>query len=249
MSSLAKRFARSVLDFVCPQICVFCGYEQPRGPVCDRCRALLPRNCVTCRHCAEPLPMVLPEDVACAACLERPPPFAFARAPFVYSFPIDSALKSLKFHSQFSYVPAFGEYLLDELDAVLEQVDALAPVPLHRWRHARRGFNQAVELCRPLQRATNLPVIGNLRRVKATPSQTGLSAAQRRRNLRDAFAVTGPLRCRRPLIVDDVMTTGETCRHLAQVLLQSGAEQVGVLVLARRSARRHPEVSGDVENA
>jgi predicted amidophosphoribosyltransferase len=69
--------------------------------------------------------------------------------------------------------------------------------------------------------------------VRATPSQSGLAAAARRRNLRNAFTARKPLRFFNPVIVDDVMTTGETCRQIARVLVDAGAKSVGVLVVAR----------------
>jgi ComF family protein len=100
-------------------------------------------------------------------------------------------------------------------------------------RHARRGSNPATEICRPLARARGLPVIRAVRRIRSTPSQSGLDAAERRRNLRNAFAVHGSIQCRHAVIVDDVMTTGETCRQLSQVLVDAGVESVGVLVVAR----------------
>ncbi|MGH8166727.1 MAG: ComF family protein, partial [Woeseiaceae bacterium] len=79
------------------------------------------------------------------------------------------------------------------------------------------------------------PLLRNVRRVRRTRPQSGLDRAARRRNVKEAFAVRGPLHCRRPLIVDDVMTTGETCRQLARELLEAGAVSVGVLTVARAS--------------
>jgi ComF family protein len=96
-----------------------------------------------------------------------------------------------------------------------------------------RGFNQATELCRPLHRATGLPILTQAVRVRATSAQTGLHAAERKRNLENAFAVSGKLQCRHPLIVDDVITTGETCSQLAMSLMEAGAESVSVLTVAR----------------
>ncbi|MEX2125924.1 MAG: phosphoribosyltransferase family protein [Woeseia sp.] len=119
-----------------------------------------------------------------------------------------------------------------------QDADALLPVPLHHWRHSLRGFNQAVELCKPLSRETGLPLLRSAKRIRRTRPQTGLDAAARRRNVKDAFAVTGKLNCRHPLIVDDVMTTGETCRQLAHALLDAGAVTVGVLTVARASPVR-----------
>ncbi len=154
-------------------------------------------------------------------------------AALKYAFPADSALKAFKFNGQLHYAPAFASLLLPLLKREFADADALLPVPLHRWRHARRGFNQASEVTRLLARESKLPVLRTVQRIRATPSQSGLGAAERRRNLKGAFALRTPLSCRYPVIVDDVMTTGETCRQLSRLLIEAGAESVGVLVVAR----------------
>ena len=233
----AQTLVTGAAELLFPQFCAFCGLENPGARICEFCRSLLPGNTQACERCAEPLEARLPDGVHCASCQQRPPPFRYARAPFIYSFPVDSALKSLKFNRDIHYAPVFAEFLLAELQSFPMDIDALLPVPLHRWRHTRRGFNQAIELCKPLRRASGLPMPGNVHRVRPTRTQSGLSAMERRRNLRDAFAVSGKLVCRRPLIVDDVMTTGETCRRLADVLLRHGAQEVGVLAVARSTIR------------
>lgn len=162
------------------------------------------------------------------------------RAALLYTFPVDAALKAFKFDGRLYYAPAFAGLMALELAAHLGHVDALLPVPLHRWRHATRGFNQALELARPLARGSGLPLLRIARRVRPTRPQSGLSAAERRRNLRGAFALTRPLPCRHPLIVDDVLTTGETCSRLARVLLAAGARDVSVLTAARAGTPRLP---------
>lgn len=112
--------------------------------------------------------------------------------------------------------------------------DGLVPVPLHPARLAQRGFNQARELAQPVARAGGLPVLDDAcRRVAATPAQAGLTAAQRRRNLRGAFAVTADLAGLRLAIVDDVLTTGSTAGALARELLRAGAASVEVWAVAR----------------
>ena len=112
-------------------------------------------------------------------------------------------------------------------------VDALLPVPLHRRRQVLRGFNQARELSLPLARRFGLPVSDAARRRHATSYQSGLSAAERRNNLRHAFTVTGEQKYRHIVIVDDVVTTGETTRQLATTLIDVGVQQVSVLAVAR----------------
>ena len=120
---------------------------------------------------------------------------------------------------------------------VLSDAHCVVPVPLHPWRRLTRGFNQAADLSACLER----PVVHALWRRRATAPQTGLTAAARRRNVRDAF-VMSPLvsaRVRKALLddrvvvlIDDVRTTGATLDACAQVLKEAGASEVRALTLA-----------------
>ncbi len=156
-----------------------------------------------------------------------------AIAPLKYEFPVDMAIKSLKFRRNLYYLPVFGELLLLALQTHLKDADGLVPVPLHRWRQALRGFNQAHELARFISHRSGLPIAKNVMRVRATRTQSGLTADERKQNLKNVFELAGQLTIRRPVIVDDVMTTGETCNQLARTLLAAGAERVHVLIIAR----------------
>jgi ComF family protein len=127
---------------------------------------------------------------------------------------------------------------------VLDGAHCAIPVPLHAWRQLRRGFNQAADLAT----ATGLPVVHALWRTRATRAQAGLTAAGRRRNVRQAFRLS-PLRSRHALdcalrdrivvLVDDVMTTGATLQGCAQVLKQAGAREVRALTVARARVRQN----------
>ena len=219
-----------------PQCCALCGVPLNAARFCDDCRADLPWIDVACPRCGLPLVAPLSDGTQCVDCQRNPPTFDIAFAPLVYAFPVDSALKALKFKRQLFYAAAFGELLLPVFQKMFTDVDALLPVPLHRRRHATRGFNQAAELCRPLRRASGLPVISNIRRARFTKPQTGLDATERRRNMKSAFEARGVLGFRHPLVIDDVVTTGETCRQLAGMLLRAGAERVSVLAVARAAS-------------
>lgn len=212
--------------------CVLCGNAAIERYFCSACQVDLPRIPLACERCGQPVTVPVPATTGCADCIAHPPPFRRVRATLLYDFPVDSALKALKFNGRLYYAPAFASLMMVELARHFQHADALVPVPLHRWRHATRGFNQALELSRPLARKSGLPVVRTTRRVRSTQPQTGLDAAARRKNLREAFALDGKLRCRHPLIIDDVMTTGETCRQLAYVLLKGGAQDVSVLTAA-----------------
>jgi ComF family protein len=127
---------------------------------------------------------------------------------------------------------------------LLPDADCVVPVPLHPWRRATRGFNQAADLAARLER----PVVHALWRTRATVPQTGLTAAGRRRNVRDAFS-TSPLLSRRSreraladrivVLVDDVRTTGATLDACARVLKEAGVREVRALTVARADAPEH----------
>jgi len=141
----------------------------------------------------------------------------------------------MKFRGQLMYAPAFASLLAPLLKAEFPEFDMLVAVPLHRWRHITRGFNQSAELCKELETLTNLRQSYDAKRIRATRTQSGLTSARRKKNLQGAFSVRGKLCGRYPLIIDDVITTGATCEHLALALLAAGAEKVGVLTVARSS--------------
>ncbi|MDH5620368.1 MAG: phosphoribosyltransferase family protein, partial [Gammaproteobacteria bacterium] len=106
--------------------------------------------------------------------------------------------------------------------------------PLHWRRRWLRGFNQAVEIAIPVARRLRVPLIGNVRRKRATPFQSGLSAKERAQNLRSAFTVKGDVRqYRHVLIVDDVITTGTTVQQVALALQRAGVNNVSALAIAR----------------
>ncbi len=141
-------------------------------------------------------------------------------------------VQALKYQSRLA-VAAYFTGLLENCGP-LDGIDLIVPMPLHRRRLQERGFNQAVELARPLARKWALPIeLAAVERCLDTQPQAGLPWAARRANLRGAFACHGKLAGGSVLVIDDVMTTGATLDALAQVLRQNGAERVSNLVVAR----------------
>ncbi|NBU25754.1 MAG: ComF family protein, partial [Gammaproteobacteria bacterium] len=125
--------------------------------------------------------------------------------------------------------------------AVGGEVAALVPVPLHTARHAERGFNQAESIARQAGLWLGVPVRAQgLSRVRATRPQTGLSGAERRRNLAAAFTATPVPRgtARGVALIDDVLTTGATVAAARTALLAAGVPSVQVWTVARAQPRR-----------
>lgn len=231
---------RSLDSAIMPRCCVFCGVELECRErfYCRPCYADMPWNDPQCGRCASPVPLQLSLGIDCVSCQQRPPPFSAGFAPLRYAFPVDAALKAMKFSRRLDYAPAFGALFTAMSSALPGDIDALLPVPLHWRRHASRGFNQAVEICRPLQRQTGLPMLTGFYRIRPTPYQSGLSAGDRVRNLHAAFESRHSPAVRHVLIIDDVITTGETCRQLAAAVLAAGTARVSVLAVARAGPER-----------
>lgn len=224
--------ARSAGRWLWPARCLLC--EMPgtdTRDVCNPCAAALPWNRVACPRCA--LPLQHPAD-ACGRCLRSAPPLAHAHATFVYGFPLDRLLPRFKFHDGLVAGRLLSQWMLDGC-ASLDRPDALVAIPLHRARLRQRGYDQALELARPLAKSLALPLPRNLLiRARRTQPQSELDALQRRRNLRGAFAVReGVALPPHVALVDDVMTTGATLHAAARALLRAGVERVDAWVCAR----------------
>ncbi len=236
------RLAEKAVELMLPEHCGLCGCETRDRPLCPGCFRDLPWIARACERCGTPLALALPPGVPCGACQQRTPPFATAFAPLHYAFPIDAVIKAFKFGRRQSLAPLLAETALPWLGRHAARFDGLVPVPLHRRRHALRGFNQAHELARELCRASGLPIRSCLRRRRHTAPQSGLDSNARRQNVRGAFRVVGTLCMRHALVIDDVMTTGETCRAVSMALLSAGVEQVSVLTIARASPTPSPSL-------
>jgi len=224
-----SRFA----DFLLPRSCTVCGLGIADKAICTDCYRDLPWIRRACPACAAPLSLAQSASVPCALCQTRPLPVARVIAPLHYRFPVDRLLKTFKYRQRADFAPALAELVVPAIERFCSDADALVPVPLHRWRHARRGFNQAAELARAIGRLSGLPVLDWMIRDRATAPQSGLDAKARRRNLHGAFSAVRRFEVRHALLIDDVMTTGETCRYVAAALLDAGVEEVSIVAVAR----------------
>ena len=211
--------------------CLVCGERGTQGrDLCAACHAALPWQGPACRRCALPLP----QPGECGHCLQHPPPLGETHAVFDYAFPLDRLLPRLKFHRDFAAGRVLAQCMAERLSC-LPRPNALVPVPLHRARLRQRGYDQALELAKPLARALHLPLLGErLHRSKTTTAQSRLDADARRRNLRDAFRVADVTALPAHVaLVDDVMTTGATLHAAARALRQAGVQRVDAWVCAR----------------
>ena len=223
--------------------CVLCGGSASGSPgdcldLCRHCYQQLPLNSSACRLCALPLPEHSTVDAVCGRCLKKAPAFDYSLSILLYEQPVVWLVQQLKFNQCLTHSRLLGEVMRDQvIDRIQCEEDppqCLLPVPLSSQRQRERGFNQSIELARPLAKAIDLPLVCDIaQRTRHTERQTGLDAKQRHQNLRGAFALIKPLHYEHVLIVDDVVTTGATVNELARVLKRAGVKRVGVLSVAR----------------
>ena len=145
-------------------------------------------------------------------------------------------LLRLKFHNELSLAHSLGSLLAAHPLLPGLRVNHIVPIPLHPSRLTHRGFNQSLELARPVAQRLGLPLDGaSLIRVRATDPQRGLSREDRRPNIKNAFAAGTGVRGKDVLIIDDIMTTGATMEEASHALLRAGAASVHVAVVSRTS--------------
>jgi ComF family protein len=229
----------AVLTVVLSPSCAACDEPLDRptqGPVCASCwRSILPLTPPLCDRCGDPLPTWRAISIPlarCPRCRRARRLVDRARAIGAYDGALRAIVHALKYDGRRSLARPLGDLMRLRGADMLDGAACAIPVPLHPSRRRQRGFNQAADLARHL----GVPAVPALRRVRATLTQTGLPAARRHRNVRDAFAVTraaSPLSGATVVLVDDVSTTGATLEACARVLKMAGVVEVRALTAAR----------------
>ena len=205
--------------------------------LCSGCEIDLPTNRSFCLICAIPFPITQTHEksLVCGSCQKNPPVYTTSLIPHLYASPIKQLISQLKFHGNLTYVPLLAQSFINNVKHRESNLpDCIIPVPLHKQRLHERGFNQALELARIIAVNFNIPLDYTLcQRDKSTPYQSGLSAKQRKQNLKNAFNIVKSHSYKHVVIFDDVVTTGTTVNELARQLKQSGVEIIEVWAIAR----------------
>lgn len=233
----------SAINNFLPGRCVLCHFRSESN-ICPACDSDLPLIQHPCFQCGLPLGILAdhqhqgsgPRQI-CGNCITKPPLWSRAIAPLAYTFPVTVLVQRFKFRKSL----ACGVVLAERLSLAVRQhelpeeslPDLLVPVPLHPLRQLTRVYNQAEVIASDVSKAINLPLdAGILRRNRRTRYQPGLTASQRRKNLRGAISAKTTT-VKHVAIVDDVMTTGATVAECAMALRQAGVQRVSVWAAAR----------------
>lgn len=230
-----KKIFSYCLDQCMPPICLLCGnLSLNSSNLCAYCKKHIPWLKKTCYQCGIPLSI---DDTTialrCGECLQSPPSFERTYVCVHYQKPIDRLIQQLKFQKNLSYAQLIGDIMAEKF-VVAERPHCLIPVPLHPSRLRERGFNQAIEIARPLSKKLQIPLcLDAFVRIKDTRAQSALNTRERNQNIKQAFACKKTMTYKHVAIVDDVMTTGNTLRALADTIKKSGVEKISLWVFAR----------------
>jgi ComF family protein len=168
--------------------CILCGADAARSLFfCADCMATLPAMRLACDRCGNPLS----QSATCGRCLRKPPIYTRYLGGYWYQFPIDRLIIAAKFHGRLEILTALGHlfahaFSLAEPDPLPQ---ALIAVPLHRLRLLQRGYNQTIEIARPMAKTLDLPLLVDAcQRLRHTRPQSQLVGKERRKNVKDAFS-------------------------------------------------------------
>lgn len=216
--------------------CPLCK-EPSRQRICAACTEMLPRIQQQCFQCGLPLEFTDTSNNAlrCGQCVKSPPAFDRCISPLHYGLPTSQFITQLKFQHKLYYAPVLAELLITKIEQQAEGLpECIIPVPLHKKRLRQRGFNQALEIARPIAKHYGIKLdAGCCQRVIATLPQMEQSKKARQQNIRHAFKASPIFHYKHIAIVDDVMTTGQTVNELAKLLRQHGAERIQIWSAAR----------------
>lgn len=212
-------------------VCIACGRLRVDDSAWGLCRdclaALVPLVGPMCPRCGQP-----GWAFECPDCAIKPSDALDARySALAYDGTAARLVRALKYGSVERAADVLGHYMLRALPG--DAYDSVVPVPLHKSRLRRRGFNQAALLSAYVSEHAGIPLLHALTRDKKTYTQTALMREMRRENVQGAFSAMLPVKGLSLLLVDDVLTTGQTALACAEALKAAGAKRVALLAATR----------------
>ena len=219
--------------------CLLCDTPTSENTlVCKDCFVDFPQIKNACYQCALPLHQYAESSQKtqiCGNCLNQPPSFDYTLAAFLYAQPLDYLIRQFKFSAQLVTGHALAKLMLKVIDTdVTGTPESIIPVPLHRNKLKSRGYNQAQELAHPIAKSLNINAdLITCARIKDTQAQSGLTKKERIKNVKNAFELNRSISAEHVILLDDIMTTGNTLNELAKQLKKAGVKTVGIWVCAR----------------
>lgn len=223
-------FGNSIIDLLLPRRCILCKAPTLREvDLCYACERDLPKIISSCQNCGQPLSI---NQTHCGLCLHQHLPYSQLIAAFHYRDPIAHLLTALKFNHKLGHAILLGELLgqhLYDFYQGREKPEIIIPIPLHQQRLKERGYNQALEIAKPVAKKLGIAIDRyNCIRSRNTIAQTLLAAEQRKQNIKQAFVIDKPINHKYAGVIDDVVTTGSTVTEFCKTLHQNGITNIDV---------------------
>ncbi len=233
---MKKGLADALLDIVYPRRCAICDSVLKLGNdegICKKCKQKV--EYVTepfCKKCGKPLADDTEEY--CGDCQKKVTSYRYGRAAFVYNKYMRKSIARFKYHDRMEYAGYYAKeiYRVMGEDIISLGAELLVPVPIHKSRYKKRGYNQAYLIAKHLGELMNIPVADDyISRIKHTAPQKELSASERKTNVSDAFVITEKskelyrnINC--VIIIDDIYTTGSTIEACSRTLICAGVKAI-----------------------
>ncbi len=214
------KFLEKCLEMLYPQTCCFCG-KISKEPICNLCRKeILYLTEPRCKKCGKPI--TAEEKEYCFDCNQRQAAFEQGKNLWIHQGKVKWSIYQFKYHNRRIY----GKFYAREMYRLygnwirMSKIDLIIPVPLHKKRRRKRGYNQAEIVAKELGKLTGIPVdTTSLVRKKYTAPQKGLNHNDRKKNLKDAFEMRKHWAgFKHILVIDDIYTTGNTINEIAKVI-------------------------------
>jgi ComF family protein len=211
--------------------------SQKHQTICEGCLSILYKPQNSCQNCGNEIQnhhSQKSNKFICGHCQLSAPYYSHTYYACSYQSPIDKWVMALKFGHKVILSRLFAELMSNAIKSVDESY-VLMPVPLHKIRLKKRGYNQAYEIAKEITKFSFRNIDTTLLRQKNTAMQAQLKLNQRAKNVSKAFVLKTELIHKKIILIDDVMTSGNTLNECAKTLIKAGAEDVRVLVFARKS--------------
>jgi ComF family protein len=220
------------LNWFAPHKCFGCKKTISQAAAfCNACYQELPFQSRTCTQCGQTIGA---DSDHCGQCIIAPPYYDECFCPFEYQTPIKDLICALKYNDRAEYAKIVGRLLASEVKQNQTSLpDVIIPVPIHISRLRSRGFNQAKLIADEVGKELNIKVLNStLTKTRATLPQAQQSLINRKKALRNCFALQKKLSAQNVAIIDDVVTTGSTVNEIAKILKKNGVDYIQVWGLA-----------------
>lgn len=225
-----------IIKLLWPEVCPFCGRVYRDG-ICPACKIKIQRLRIEqpkCMKCGKPLRRQ--EQEYCYDCGSAKHYFQMGRALWLHKAPVSHSIYRFKYHNQRTFAKYYADEMYSQMEALIRtwNPECIIPIPLHKKRKRKRGYNQAGILAKELGDRLHIPVRNDiLLRTRYTNPQKKLDHSTRKKNLYNAFSVRKPLQgVRSVVLIDDIYTTGNTIDEAARKLRDSGVENVYFLTVS-----------------